>query len=176
MTTPPTGNARGPRAGRDLNQERHLDHDRLAEGGEGGEMIRHEEELRTRVERYPAKRITMRKRAVEEEETITVRVRREEVEIVEEDLTIPEGEHSRTGRVGRRDEDLDADGGEIILYAERPVVTTEWVPVERVRLGRNTVREERSVTENVAREVVELVEERDPAFRADAPGETDRRY
>jgi stress response protein YsnF len=43
-----------------------------------------------------------------------------------------------------------------VLTAERPVVTTEAVPVERVRLGTETVTEQQSVTGDVRKEQIEV--------------------
>lgn len=164
MTTPPAGRPNAARPG--------LEDDALGarDQGQGGSLIRSEEQLITSVERHPAARVTLRKRVVEEEQTITVTLRREEVDIVEEDLR---GEGSAADEAGARTAGRgrggritaeQTDGGEIILYAERPVVTTEWVPVERVRLERTSHTVDETVTAEVAREVVELVDERDPAF------------
>ncbi len=43
-----------------------------------------------------------------------------------------------------------------MLHAERPVVTKEAVPVERVRLDTETVTEQQTVTEAVRKEQIEL--------------------
>jgi stress response protein YsnF len=51
------------------------------------------------------------------------------------------------------------------LHAERPVVTTETVPVERVRIGKETVTEQQTVTGEVRKEQIE----------ADLPDEGRRR-
>ena len=48
---------------------------------------------------------------------------------------------------------------EVTLRAERPVVTTEAVPVERVRLGTETVREQETVAGEVRKEQIELDDE-----------------
>ncbi|MDP9247717.1 MAG: YsnF/AvaK domain-containing protein, partial [Candidatus Dormibacteraeota bacterium] len=44
----------------------------------------------------------------------------------------------------------------VTLTAERPVVGREAVPVERVRLGKETTTEERQVTDQVRKEEIEL--------------------
>jgi stress response protein YsnF len=49
---------------------------------------------------------------------------------------------------------------EVILHAERPVVTTETVPVERVRLSKDTVAGETTVTGEVRHEQIDT--ETDP--------------
>jgi stress response protein YsnF len=42
------------------------------------------------------------------------------------------------------------------LTAERPVVTTEAVPVERVRLGTETVTQKQTVTGDIRKEQIEV--------------------
>ena len=43
-----------------------------------------------------------------------------------------------------------------MLHEERPVVATEAVPVERVRLGTETVTDEQTVSGEVRKEQIEL--------------------
>jgi stress response protein YsnF len=42
------------------------------------------------------------------------------------------------------------------LTAERPVVTTEAVPVERVRLGTETVTQKQTVTGDIRKDQIEV--------------------
>ena len=56
---------------------------------------------------------------------------------------------------GRRSDD-EHDEHVVTLYEERPVVGTETVPVERVRLGKQTVIEQQAVGGQVRREEIEL--------------------
>jgi stress response protein YsnF len=51
---------------------------------------------------------------------------------------------------------------EIVLHAERPVVSVEVVPVERVRLGTEVVRGQEQITEQVQREQIVVDEEHRP--------------
>jgi len=44
----------------------------------------------------------------------------------------------------------------VTLRAERPVVQTETVPVERVRLGKQTVHDQESVSGEVRKEQIEF--------------------
>ena len=44
---------------------------------------------------------------------------------------------------------------EVTLHAERPVVAKEAVPVERVRLGTETVTQEQQITEQVRKEQID---------------------
>jgi hypothetical protein len=51
---------------------------------------------------------------------------------------------------------------EIVLHTERPVVTVEVVPVERVRLRTETVEGQETVTERVQREQIVVDETPSP--------------
>jgi len=53
---------------------------------------------------------------------------------------------------------------EVVLHEERPVVQTELVPVERVRLGKEMVTDQQRVTEEVRKEQIDT----------DGDGVTDR--
>ena len=44
---------------------------------------------------------------------------------------------------------------EVTLHAERPVVSKEAVPVERVKIGTETVTDEQTVTEEVRKEQID---------------------
>lgn len=156
--------------------------DRSPDDRESGSMVLHEEELRIRTERIPTGRVTFRKRIVTEERTVVVTVRREELEIVEEDLNVDTasdrgteatadplltGDHLR-GEGSGDSSDLTHRGDgdlEIMLYAERPVVTLETVATERVRVRRSSITEDQAVTAEVLRE--EAVVERDDDHRLD---------
>lgn len=163
--------ARGlqPRDGRDDLQREGEDY-----------VIRREERLVAGTERHVVGRVTMRKRIVEEQHQVTVTLRREEIEVIEEgvDSSTAQGGSgaapSTLGRDGGRADHARGQGGsatdsdgsnELVLFAERPVITTEWVPVERVRLDRRTVEGVETVTADVAREVIELEDDRQPDAR-----------
>ncbi len=51
--------------------------------------------------------------------------------------------------------DLTSEEHEVTLHAERPVVEKETVPVERVRLGTETVTGDEQVTEEVREEQID---------------------
>jgi uncharacterized protein (TIGR02271 family) len=123
-------------------------------GGDAGVAVtRSEEELRVTTERQPRTRVRLRRYVVTEEVTTTIPVRREEVRLEE----VPVGEEAP----GSADADLGEEEHEVVLHEERPVVELRTVPTERVRLAKDTVREERAVAEELRKEQVE-VEERDP--------------
>ncbi|WP_168582943.1 DUF2382 domain-containing protein [Gephyromycinifex aptenodytis] len=146
--------------------------DRSRTDGEGGSIVLHEEELRIRTERIPTGRVTFRKRVVTEERTVVVTVRREELEIIEEDLTAdapPASEAGLPAVTGERLHDEVSSAAdlthspegdiEIILYAERPVVTLETVAAERVQVHRGSITENQDVTAEVFHEEAVLERE-----------------
>ena len=98
-------------------------------------MTRSEEQLRVRTESLPVGRVRLRKHIVTEYEQVTVPVQREEIRLEQEPIGGPVAEVDSVaggaigdqvpGQVGAGDEH------EVALHAERPVVRTETVPVER---------------------------------------------
>jgi hypothetical protein len=90
------------------------------------------------------------KYVVTEEVQVTVPVRREEVRVEEVPIDAPDD----FGESLVPDDPSVPGGapGDLILYSERPVVTTELVPTERVRLQTDVVDGDRLVTEQVQRE------------------------
>ena len=75
-----------------------------------------------------------------------VPVTREEVRVEREPITDANREAALSGP------DISEEQHEVVLHEERPVVQTEAVPVERVRLDTETVTEDRTVTEDVRKE------------------------
>lgn len=135
-----------------------------------GSMVRREEQLRVSTERVEDRRMRVVKYVVTEEVQVTVPVRREEIRIEEVpldaapdrdgtdrgDLLVTEGD-ALGGRHAAGSGTGSAPAGlpeEIVLHAERPVVTVEVVPVERVRLRTEVVAGQESVSSNVQREQV----------------------
>jgi uncharacterized protein (TIGR02271 family) len=110
-------------------------------------MVRSEERLRAGTETVETGRVRLTKHVVTSQQTITVPVRREEVRVTREPIRPGE---ARTGA------EIGDDEREVILHEERPVVAKETVPVERVSLDTETVRENREVSDTVRREEVEI--------------------
>lgn len=112
-------------------------------------MTRSEEHLNVSTEQVTVGRARLRKFVVTEMQTITVPVSHEEVRIVREPIT---DDAVASGEVGL---EINEDETDIVLHAERPVVTTETVAVERVRLGTETVTEEQEISRPVRKEQIE---------------------
>jgi uncharacterized protein (TIGR02271 family) len=134
-------------------------------------MTRSEERLAVRTERHVTGRARLRKFVTTEIVTVEVPVRREEVRLVHEPL-----EGAAPGADAGEPYDgppLDLADGEhvMVLHEERPVVTTETVPVERVRLSTETVTETRAVSGEVRTEHIEV--DGDVAVDMDGPVDSD---
>jgi uncharacterized protein (TIGR02271 family) len=114
---------------------------------EAGVMTASEERLRVDTERVPRTRVRLRKVVVTEQRTVTVPVRREEYRLIREPVV--DGEPVAGGVIG-------PDEQEVVLYEERVVVTTEVVPIERIRLVKEEVVEHREVSGEVRRERIDL--------------------
>ena len=144
---------------------------RAAAGGPGGPgydvsgpntddaMTRSEERLRVGTENVATGRARLRKHVVTENVTTTVPVSHEEVRIEREPITDANRGAALDGPP------ISEEEHEVILHAERPVVAKEAVPVERVRLGTETVTEQHEVTEQVRKEQIA-----DPDVDTDLPG------
>ena len=114
-------------------------------------MTRSEEHLVAGTREVAETRARLRKYVVTETVTVEVPVRREEVRLEHE--PIPEAAAGGTVQDVTDATDVERD---MILHAERPVVTTETVPVERVRLGKEVVTGTETVTGEVRKEKIEL--------------------
>ncbi len=131
---------------------------------EEGVMTASEERLHVSTERVPRLRVRLKKVVVTEQRTITVPVRREEYRLVRE--PIEDAEPVPGAVIGTAEQ-------EVVLYEERVVVTTEVVPVERIRLIKEEVVDSQEVVGAVRRERIELVDEAsegaEPAEPAEEP-------
>lgn len=115
-------------------------------------MTRSEQRLQVGTQQTEAGRARLRKHVVTENVTTTVPVSHEEVRLEREPIT----EANRGDALGGPD--LSEEEHEIVLTEERPVVGTETVPVERVRLGTEGVTEQREVGGEVSHEEISLDE------------------
>jgi stress response protein YsnF len=117
------------------------------------EVVRSEEELQVGVRRR-LRRLRLRKYVVTEYLTRTIPVRREEVRL--EEVTAP------AEPVGEPDDQptVQATGDqpllEVVLHREEPVIELRVVPAERVRLFRDVVTEQQTITEDIRKEQIDL--------------------
>jgi stress response protein YsnF len=146
---------------------------RVQSSATGGAMTRSEEQLRVGTERVAATRVRLVKYVVTEDVQITVPIRREEIRV--EEVPIDEvddgigeslvpgadvyGAHSAEPASAGTSRGLPE---EIVLHTERPVVTVEVVPVERVRLRTEVVEGQETVTGQVQREQIVVDQDRRP--------------
>jgi len=122
-------------------------------------MTRSEEQLHVGTETRESGRARLRKYVVTEQETVTVPVQREEVRVEREPITDANRGQALDGPA------ISEEEHEVVLHEERPVVEKEAVPVERVRLGTETVTDQQQVTEEVRKEQIDT----------DGDGTADRR-
>jgi len=115
-------------------------------------MTRSEERLRVGTEQREAGRARLRKHIVTENVSTTVPVSHEEVTLEREPITDANRGDALSGG------DLTEEEHEVTLTAQRAVASKETVPVERVRLGTETVTEQQQVDETVRKEVIDEVE------------------
>jgi uncharacterized protein (TIGR02271 family) len=113
-------------------------------------MTRSEEHLRVGTTEQEAGRARLRKYVTTETETATVPVRKERAVVETEPIT--------DGNVGDALDGpaISEEEHEVVLHEERPVVSTEATPVERVRLGTEQVTEQETVTGEVREEHIEV--------------------
>jgi len=112
-------------------------------------MTRSEERLHVGTEREAAGRARLRKYVTTENVTKTVPVQREEVRIEREPITDANRGAAMSGP------DISDEEHEVTLHEERPVIEKETVPVERVRLDKDTVTDQVTVDEEVRKERIE---------------------
>jgi len=120
-------------------------------------MTRSEEQLHVGTESRESGRARLRKYVVTEEEQHTVPVRKEKVRVEREPITDENRDRAMAGP------DISEEEHEVVLHEERPVVAKETAPVERVKLAKETVTEEQTVSGQVRKERIDtegLPEER----------------
>ncbi|WIX77823.1 PRC and DUF2382 domain-containing protein [Amycolatopsis carbonis] len=117
-------------------------------GTRGEEMIRSEERLHVGTEQVETGHVRLRKYVVTEEQQVTVPVSHEEVRLEREPITDARG--------GTGGAELGEQEQDVVLHAEKPVISKETVPVERARLNTETVTEEQTVKGEVRKEQFDL--------------------
>jgi uncharacterized protein (TIGR02271 family) len=113
-------------------------------------MTRSEEELAVGTERRETGRARLRKYVVTEEVQQTIPVQREEVRLEREPITDANVDRATDGPA------ISEEEHEVVLHAEEPVAEKRVVPKERVRLGKDVETDERTVSEEVRKERVDV--------------------
>jgi len=112
-------------------------------------VTRSEERLQVGTERVESGRARLRKRVVTEQVSQTVPVRHDRAVVEREPITEANRDNAMDGP------DLSEEEHEVVLQGEEAVVSKQTVPVERVRLGTQTVTEQQQVNETVRKEQIE---------------------
>jgi uncharacterized protein (TIGR02271 family) len=113
-------------------------------------MTRSEEQLRVGTQTREAGRARLRKHVVTEHQQVTVPVSHEEVTLEREPITDTNRGDAYDGPA------ISEEEHEVTLHAQRPVVATEAVAVERIKLGTETVTETETVGGEVRKEQIEF--------------------
>jgi uncharacterized protein (TIGR02271 family) len=112
-------------------------------------MTRSEEELHVDTARRERGRARLRKYVVTEQVQTSVPVQREEVRVEREPITDANVNQALDGP------EITEEEHEVVLHEEEPVVEKRAVPKERVRLEKDTVTDERKVSDEVRKERIE---------------------
>jgi uncharacterized protein (TIGR02271 family) len=112
-------------------------------------MTRSEERLNVGTRTEERGRARLRKYVVTEQQNVEVPVRREEVRIEREPITDANVGEAMSGPA------ISEEEAEMTLREERPVVETEAVPVERVRMAKDEVTDTEHVSAEVRKEQID---------------------
>jgi uncharacterized protein (TIGR02271 family) len=112
-------------------------------------MTRSEEELRVGKTTRERGRARLKKYVVTENVTRTVPVQREEVRLETEPITDANVDKATAGP------DISEEEHEVVLHEEEPVVEKRTVPKERVRLAKDSVTQEKEISEELRKEQIE---------------------
>jgi len=122
--------------------------------GESRTFTRSEEELSLEGRRVrTVKRVRIRKRIVEDWIEVRVPVRREELEVIEEEVPADAADSADSELDPLSEQTL-----ELVLLEEEPVVTTRVVARERVTVTRHIVEDVQEVSDTLRKEVIEMEE------------------
>jgi uncharacterized protein (TIGR02271 family) len=112
-------------------------------------MTRSEEELRVGKAQREQGRARLRKYVVTEQVEQTVPVQREEVRVQREPITDANRDSATAGP------EISEEEHEVVLHEEEVVTEKRAVPKERVRLDKQTVTDEQTVSEQVRKEQID---------------------
>ena len=117
------------------------------DGNADGYLTRSEEQLHVGTQRVEAGRAKLRKFVVTEQQTVTVPVSHDEVQLVREPLQPGDSLDGAT---------IGEDSIEVSLMQDKVQVDKEIVGVEKVKLETKTVTEQQQVSDSVRKEQIEV--------------------
>ena len=114
-----------------------------------GELIRSEEQLNVNKERVAAGEARLRKYVVTDTESVEVPVEREEVRVERTPINAEDAKNYNGAISG------DSEEASVTLHEERVNVNKETVPVEKINLKKDTVRDTETHTEELRKEQID---------------------
>lgn len=114
-----------------------------------GELIRSEEQLNVNKERVATGEARLRKYVVTDTETVDVPVEREEVRVERTPINAEDAKNYNGSISG------DSEEASVTLHEERVNVNKETVPVEKINLKKDTVRDTETHTEELRKEQID---------------------
>ena len=114
-----------------------------------GELIRSEEQLNVNKERVATGEARLRKYVVTDTETVEVPVEREEVSVERTPISAEDAKNYNGTISG------DAEEASVTLHEEQVNVNKETVPVEKINLKKDTVRDTETHTEELRKEQID---------------------
>ena len=114
-----------------------------------GELIRSEEQLNVNKERVATGEARLRKYVVTDTESVEVPVEREEVSVERTPISAEDAKNYNGTISG------DSEEASVTLHEERVNVNKETVPVEKINLKKDTVRDTETHTEELRKEQID---------------------
>ena len=114
-----------------------------------GELIRSEEQLNVNKERVATGEARLRKYVVTDTESVEVPVEREEVRVERTPINAEDAKNYNGAISG------DSEEASVTLHEERVNVNKETVPVEKINLKKDTVRDTEAHTEELRKEQID---------------------
>lgn len=114
-----------------------------------GELIRSEEQLNVNKERVATGEARLRKYVVTDTESVEVPVEREEVRVERTPINAEDAKNYNGSISG------DSEEASVTLHEERVNVNKETVPVEKINLKKDTVRDTEAHTEELRKEQID---------------------
>lgn len=114
-----------------------------------GELIRSEEQLNVNKERVATGEARLRKYVVTDTESVEVPVEREEVRVERTPINAEDAKNYNGAIAG------DSEEASVTLHEERVNVNKETVPVEKINLKKDTVRDTETHTEELRKEQID---------------------